>query len=377
MLREIEKLTSQLNDIEMEVEEECDNDGNASPRHHFRPTRSELEEKIQRLERENRRQRLRLAAQRSIMRSTSEVQKKELLNNFAQTSPVLDKAEKTQVRYDKKQSVSLPDRRSLPSFRGFTSASTVQEDIESPTEETPAKVDMDTQGALDRQNTAEIHECKEEECAPLGPLEDNVTSDQDVAEPQVLLVNGKGASLVRLYEETVRVAKEWRADALRRTDGSSSGDKETLPSMEEKVSQTSQLGRQTSLDRLKDHIILEQLGHLEAFQEMSAMRIKCLQRRLEQSVPKEVFKSLSEAYSKLAASQTRLLARVADAAIADNKLAEEVCASTDTGMRPHSYDIERSAIESVQGPTDFLYSKLRIKKGVILTLVVRMRWRLT
>lgn len=46
------------------------------------------------------------------------------------------------------------------------------------------------------------------------------------------------------------------------------------------------------------------------------MRIKCLQRRLEQSVPKEVFKSLSEAYSKLAASQTRLLARVADAAIA-------------------------------------------------------------
>lgn len=46
MLREIEKLTSQLNDIEMEVEEECDNDGNASPRHHFRPTRSELEEKV-------------------------------------------------------------------------------------------------------------------------------------------------------------------------------------------------------------------------------------------------------------------------------------------------------------------------------------------
>ncbi|KAL1486319.1 hypothetical protein MTO96_047019, partial [Rhipicephalus appendiculatus] len=83
-----------------------------------------------------------------------------------------------------------------------------------------------------------------------------------------------------------------------------------------KYPQAGQLDHQTSIDRLKDNIILEQLGHLEAFQEMSGMRIKCLQRRLEESVPKEVFKSLSEAYSKLAASQAKLIARLADAGIA-------------------------------------------------------------
>ncbi|XP_075728691.1 uncharacterized protein LOC119165489 isoform X3 [Rhipicephalus microplus] len=237
--REIEKLTSQLNDIEMEVEEECHNDGSASPRHHFRPSRSELEEKIQRLERENRRQRLRLAAQRSITRSTSEVPKKQLLNNFAQTSPLQDKVEKTLV-----PNSQSPDTRSLSSFHEFKSESINQERIDTPREETSAK-------------------------------------------------------------------------------------NEKLPSVEEKLSQADQLGGQASVDHSKDKIILQQLGHLEAFQEMSAMRIKCLQRRLEESVPKEVFKSLSEAYSKLAVSQARLIARLADAGIADNKLAEVDCASTE------------------------------------------------
>uniref|UniRef100_A0A6M2DBH3 Putative secreted protein n=1 Tax=Rhipicephalus microplus TaxID=6941 RepID=A0A6M2DBH3_RHIMP len=39
-------MSSQLNDINNEEEEECHNDGSASPRHHFRPSRSELEEKV-------------------------------------------------------------------------------------------------------------------------------------------------------------------------------------------------------------------------------------------------------------------------------------------------------------------------------------------
>ncbi|XP_075728690.1 uncharacterized protein LOC119165489 isoform X2 [Rhipicephalus microplus] len=276
--REIEKLTSQLNDIEMEVEEECHNDGSASPRHHFRPSRSELEEKIQRLERENRRQRLRLAAQRSITRSTSEVPKKQLLNNFAQTSPLQDKVEKTLV-----PNSQSPDTRSLSSFHEFKSESINQERIDTPREETSAK-------------------------------------------------------------------------------------NEKLPSVEEKLSQADQLGGQASVDHSKDKIILQQLGHLEAFQEMSAMRIKCLQRRLEESVPKEVFKSLSEAYSKLAVSQARLIARLADAGIADNKLAEVDCASTEKGEWPYSTASDDVKLRILEEENEKLQSMLADRTGNVQVL---------
>ncbi|XP_049511201.1 centrosomal protein of 290 kDa-like [Dermacentor silvarum] len=375
--REIEKLTSQLNDIEMEVQEECDNDRSTSPRHHFRPTRGELEEKIQRLERENRRQRLRLAAQRSIMRSASEVEKKHL-DNFAQTSPLRDSStEKIQVHHNGREPRGdLPDMKSVSSLRELARSPTIiNEDSESLKEETSMKDDKCTPELPEKTQLTKHVEWKGDETPPLEGHEYNPAAYPQVAEPQVLLVNGKGASLVRLYEETVRAAKAWRADALRWKEGRHSGDEEQLASIEEKGSARVQLDRQASLDRLKDRIILEQLGHLEAFQHSNGefhwenrssarrsaesgssavrtgtlnppvecvvhpesrrrldMRIKCLQRRLEESVPKEAFKSLSDAYSEMAASKARLISRLADAGIADNKLSEEVCLSTEKGV---------------------------------------------
>ncbi|XP_050024782.3 uncharacterized protein [Dermacentor andersoni] len=351
--REIEKLTSQLNDIEMEVQEECDDDRSTSPRRHFRPTRSELQEKIQRLERENRRQRLRLAAQRSIMRSASEAQKKHL-DNFAQTSPLRDSStEEIQVARNGHESPgSLRDTKSMPSLREVTTSPTIiHEESESPKEETSLKARKGTLETPEKTKLTKHEEWKGDETSPLQRHEDIAAGDPEVVELQVLLVNGKGASLVRLYEETVRAAKAWKADALRWTEGRKSGDKEQLASIEGKWSVRDLLDRQASLDRLKDHIILEQLGHLEAFQETSSMRIKCLQRRLEESVPKEAFKSLSNAYSELAASQARLISRLSNAGTADNKLAEEVCLSTEKGVfhLPTTDDSKLRALEEENG----------------------------
>ncbi|KAL3210493.1 hypothetical protein MRX96_008733 [Rhipicephalus microplus] len=98
------------------------------------------------------------------------------------------------------------------------------------------------------------------------------------------------------------------------------------------------------------------------------MRIKCLQRRLEESVPKEVFKSLSEAYSKLAVSQARLIARLADAGIADNKLAEEDCASTEKGEWPYSTASDDVKLRILEEENEKLQSMLADRTGNVQVL---------
>ncbi|XP_077531338.1 uncharacterized protein LOC144143466 [Haemaphysalis longicornis] len=311
--REIEKLTRQLNEIEMEVQEEFD----ASPRRK-RATRSELVQQIERLESENRRQRKRLG--RKLSRSPPEVVKRHA-NAAAQTSPSREECS---------------PRGGGSVFSRLGASPDVHRSDEG------AGIDG---GLTEDRRRAVGEESRQGSPASLSRREVTENAENDVPEDPVELVKERGdrtkapvkhisesdalgdaeiPSLVRLHRETVREAKAWKADVLRwaekkaeafqnngQVPGSSAGS-------EENALLRSQLSRQASLDLVKDDIILEQLGRFEAAQEMAALRVRCLQQRLEASMPKEAYSSLYDAYSKLASVHHSVVEKLARDGILDN-----------------------------------------------------------
>ncbi|XP_077494471.1 uncharacterized protein LOC144105199 [Amblyomma americanum] len=255
--REIEKLTSQLNEIEMEVQED------GSP---LRATRRQLEERVAMLERENRRQRLRLAAHKSSRRWTPQVPMS-LSDRSAQTSPHQETAQ-----------VEVCEPASKGDASGKSSSVADAESSPSPHKRRPSIIHRGS-----------------------SPMRE---SSEDVYEA----CQGNAASLFRLYEETIRAANAWKAGVLRLTSARDADGEGQAVTAEEELLVRAQLYRRASLERLKDAIILEQLGRFEALQETCALRVQCLQRRLDESVSREAYLQLCDAYSVLVAGQVARLA---------------------------------------------------------------------